>query len=245
MQDRWPAAPAPLPPSLAEETLINTASVSINDLTVIDPAQANNGATVTTSVGGTGSTNGSVQALSAVEFDSQTGLFEQSIRFSNVSSNTVAAVRVAVLDLPPDVRLYNASGSLNGLPFIEYNHPVGAGAHVDLFLEYYRSNRMDFAATNFAATAVVATTPTLPTGPVLQLDRDPFFSNGRLVIEFAAVPGKTYAIEYSANMQTWIAAVPPIVAAGTRIQWIDTGPPKTDSVPGPPGSRFYRVVQLP
>jgi hypothetical protein len=52
-------------------------------------------------------------------------------------------------------------------------------------------------------------------------------------------------VEYSADMQIWKTAVPPIVAAGTRVQWADTGPPKTDSRPGPPGQRFYRIVQLP
>jgi hypothetical protein len=57
--------------------------------------------------------------------------------------------------------------------------------------------------------------------------------------------GTTYVVQYSADMQTWKTAVPPIVAAGTRVQWADVGPPKTESPPGPPGQRFYRIVQLP
>jgi hypothetical protein len=44
-------------------------------------------------------------------------------------------------------------------------------------------------------------------------------------------------------MRIWKTAVPPIIAAGTRVQWIDAGPPKTDSAPGTPGQRYYQVRQ--
>jgi hypothetical protein len=144
------------------------------------------------------------------------------------------------------VLLYNASGITNGAPFVEYDQALGSGANVDLVLEYYRSNRLDFASTNFQANAITpAAAPGLPAGPILQLDRAPFLSDGQLAIEFASTPGASYVVEYSADMQTWQAAVPAIVATGTRVQWIDSGPPKTASAPGSPGQRFYRVVQSP
>jgi hypothetical protein len=67
--------------------------------------------------------------------------------------------------------------------------------------------------------------------------------NGALLIEFASTPGATYVIQYSSDMQNFKTAAPPIVAAGTRVQWIDSGPPKTDSLPGSAGQRFYRILQ--
>lgn len=192
-----------------------------------------------------GETNIAIQLASPITFDPQTGLFKQSVSVTNGTGNSVTAVRLSVLDLPKDVLLYNASGSTNGIPFAEYRHVLNAGATVGFLLEYYRSNRVVFVSTNFVPTVVPLAISATPTGTVLQLDRTPFLSNGALVIEFASVPGKTYVVEYSPDMQTWTSAVPPVIAAGTRVQWTDAGPPKTDSPPGGLGQRFYRVVQLP
>jgi plastocyanin len=192
-----------------------------------------------------GITNITILLVSPISFEPQTGLFNQSVGVTNGTGSAVTAVRLSVLGLPADVVLYDASGSTNGAPFVEYRQPLDAGASVAFLLEYYRSNRLEFVSTNFVATAVPLTVPAAPTGTVLQLDRAPFLSNGALVIEFASVPGKSYVVEYSANMQTWSPAVPPVIAAGTRVQWTDAGPPKTESAPVGAGQRFYRVVQLP
>ena len=236
--------------TIAKGTITNAGFVSINDAAVTDPNPGNNSAAIVTTVNGTGSTGSTnasiqVQTLGAIVLDRQTGLFGQSVRLTNPGSNSIAALRLAVLDLPPDVTLYNASGSTNGAPYVEYDRGLGSGASVDFFLEYYRSNRLDFVSTNYEASAVVAATPSAPAGASIQLDREPFQFNGVLVIEFASIPATTYNVEYSADMQTWKAAVPPVTAAGTRVQWIDAGPPKAETAPGIPGQRFYRVVQLP
>jgi hypothetical protein len=186
-----------------------------------------------------------VQVLGAITFNRQTGLFEQPVRLTNLDSNSVPGVRLSVLGLPAAVVLFNASGSTSGVPFVENDLTLDSNASVDFRLEYYSSNRLDFAVTNFAATVVVPSTPTLASGKLLALDRQPFLFNGTLVIEFATLPGRTYVVEYSADAQTWNDAVPPVAAAGTRVQWTDAGPPKTATAPGAVGSRFYRVVELP
>jgi hypothetical protein len=66
---------------------------------------------------------------------------------------------------------------------------------------------------------------------------------GELTIEFATVPGHTYEVQYSADMQIWAAAVPQIVAKNTRVDWVDVGPPVTTSPPQF-GGRFYRIVEI-
>jgi hypothetical protein len=186
-----------------------------------------------------------VQILGPIVFDRQTGLFEQPVGVSNPGANPVPAIQLAVQGLPPGVILYNASGVSNGVPFVEYDQQLDAGGSARFILEYYVSNRADFTSTNFAATVVSSSTPTTPMGTIVQLDRDPFLYNGKLVIEFIAIPGKTYSVQYTADMQTWNTALPPITATSTRIQWIDSGPPKTPSLPGGLGQRFYRVIQSP
>lgn len=85
-----------------------------------------------------------------------------------------------------------------------------------------------------------------------------------VLIEFPTQPGARYVVEYTDNLGSWLQAIPSIVAPGTRVQWFDTGPPKTHSIPwgavGPtngigvsttpplpllPTHRFYRVLQMP
>jgi hypothetical protein len=69
--------------------------------------------------------------------------------------------------------------------------------------------------------------------------------SGRFLIEFSAIPGARYAVQYSSDMQTWKTANPIITAPANRVQWYDDGPPKTESKPSDIGSRFYRVMALP
>jgi hypothetical protein len=235
---------------------VNVSNVAAGAYTLTAVATDNGGAsTISTPVNITvtgqtnqpppGETNIAVQRVGPIKFDPQTGLFKQSVSVTNGTGNAVTAVRLSVLGLPADVRLYNATGATNCVPFAESRSALNTGASVGFLLEYYRSNRVAFVSTNFVAAAVPLVIPAIPTGTVLQLDRAPFLSNGALVIEFASVPGKTYVVEYSADMLTWAPALPPVIAAGTRVQWTDAGPPKTDSPPGGAGQRFYRVVLLP
>jgi uncharacterized repeat protein (TIGR01451 family) len=222
----------------------NTATVAITPSAppVTDTNLANNTATSVATVTGLTLTNVSLQ-FGPITFNPQTGLYQQTVQFNNLGGVTAAAVRVAVLDLSSAVVLYNATGSSNGVPYVEYDQPIVGGSNVVFLLEYYESSRQPFVSTNFAATVVAAVVVPPPTGTYLQLDTDPFLSEGQLTIEFASVPGKTYVVQYSSDMVTWLTATPPIVARNTRTQWIDSGPPETVSPPGIPGQRYYRIVQ--
>ena len=82
------------------------------------------------------------------------------------------------------------------------------------------------------------------TGPVIQVDRSVQLQSGRFLIEFTAVPGRSYVVQYSSDMETWKSANPIITAPSNKVQWYDDGPPKTESIPSS-GSRFYRVMVLP
>jgi uncharacterized repeat protein (TIGR01451 family) len=225
--------------------ITNTATVSITSggtPVVTDTNLANNTASVVTTVTAAILTNVSLQ-FGPIVFNPQTGLFQQTVQFNNLSGVTAAAVRVAVPNLPSSIVLYNATGSTSGVPYVEYDQPVSGGGNVVFLLEYYERTRQPFVSTNFVATVVAAVVVPPPSGTYLQLVTAPFLSEGQLTIEFASVPGHTYVVQYSSDLVTWQTVTPPIVAKNTRTLWIDAGPPETESPPGIPGQRFYRIVQ--
>ncbi|MEI9960885.1 MAG: hypothetical protein WDM76_07045 [Limisphaerales bacterium] len=191
------------------------------------------------------STNISVSAISLVTLNPQSGLFEQTVRVTNSTLITFSAIRLVIQGLPADVQVHNASGSTNGVPYLQYNFPLAPAATVDFLVEYYRANRQPFPSPVFVAegTAPISVTAT---GPIMSIDRDVELQSGRFLIEFTAIPGRSYAVQYSTNMMaSWITVIPTIIAPANKVQWYDDGPPKTVSKPDTTGSRFYRIIQLP
>ncbi len=186
----------------------------------------------------------------------QTGLFEQSMRVRNAGSTTVNGSRVYVLGLPSTNTLYNRngagtpSGSSNVAPYVEYDLPLAPGSNVVFLLEYYLPNLKAITNQSLVAEQVVPAQPTDPPpgaqSVALQTGRGPLqLANGRFLIEWPAIVGRSYMVQYSSDMTNWKTAVKSIVAAGTAVQWMDDGPPKTDTPPSQAGSRFYRVFLLP
>ena len=190
------------------------------------------------------STNVIVFTASPIVLNPQTGLFEQTVRLTNGSPVTVDGIQLLIEALPVDVQVYNASGNINTIPFVQYSLPLAPGAAVDLLIEYYRANRQAIPQPTFvvqSATPVVVT----ETGPIILVDRSVQLVGGRFLIEFSATPGSRYAVQYSSDIIIWKTANPVITAPANRVQWYDDGPPKTESKPSMVGSRFYRVMALP
>lgn len=190
------------------------------------------------------STNLVAIIVSPIALNRQSGLFEQTVRVVNNSSNTITGLQLFINGLPADVQVYNASGSTNGAPYLQYNLPLASTAMVDFVVEYYRANRQPIPQPAFEVQEIAPVTPTA-TGPVIAIDRFVQLASSRFLIEFTAVPGNRYAVQYSSDMTTWKTAVPIITAPANRVQWYDDGPPKTESQPSDTGSRFYQIVELP
>ena len=76
------------------------------------------------------------------------------------------------------------------------------------------------------------------------VDRCELLDDGSVLIEFTASPGSDYEVQYSDDATDWKISPVGIRAAGNRVQWIDHGPPRTDSPPSGRKSRFYRVREI-
>ena len=70
-------------------------------------------------------------------------------------------------------------------------------------------------------------------------------ADGTFLIEFPSTNGAIYYVQYSSDMLNWNTAFPAITGTGQHLQWIDSGPPATASLPAANVTRFYRVIQAP
>jgi len=228
-----------------------TFSASIGTASVLDTNLANNSASNTVSV--ISYLPGQLLAVtdSAQIYNPQNGLVEQSILLTNNDTNNVPAARVVVTGLTN--QLANAVGTNNGNPFVYYSTGLNTSQSVSLLLQYYVRTRSPFAFSNSQLQAFAVRVPNW-TPPVitsastnLNLSRIVGLPNGNLLIEWPAITNRTYTVVYSDNVlfSNALMAPPSITALGTRLQWVDYGPPTTVSAPTNASSRFYRVFLNP
>lgn len=234
--------------TLAIVVLPNTAGLLTNTASAFslqtDSQPTNNNVTNVTTAVNVPITNLVLTVLSAITLNPQTGLFEQRVQVANGGPATPSSVMILVSGLAANAHLYNATGITNGTPFVQSASPLGVGSTVVFLLEYYVPTRV--APTNLTLT-VEAGPPVIPpvvSGTIFNISRTIVLADGSVLVEFSAVPGQVYAIQYSSDMVTWRTAVPAITAPANRVQWIDSGPPKTVSSPAQQGARYYRVVLL-
>jgi uncharacterized repeat protein (TIGR01451 family) len=183
---------------------------------------------------------------SAQNINPQDGLTEQSILLSNTGASDVAAARVVVIGLTN--QLFNAAGTNNGNPFVDYSAVLAAGHSVNLLLQFYP--RGSFPFTNGQLQAFALPLPAWPapvttaTSTSINITRIVQLTNGNMLVEFPSTPGLTYTMAYSDNVlfSNAMIAPPSIVAPANEVQWIDYGPPATVSAPTNASSRFYRVL---
>ncbi len=181
--------------------------------------------------------------FSSMAYDAQNGLMEQTIQLSNIGTNAVAGARVIVSGLTN--LLYNAVGTNNGNPFVQYGASLGAGQSVNLLMEYFVPTRQPITVPNSAYAAVPVPAPNLspPAGTPVNITLITSLADGRVLIEFPATPGRSYTILYANNpsMTNAFAAQPAVVAPADEVQWLDFGPPDTVSAPTNVPARFYSV----
>ncbi|MEY4916789.1 MAG: hypothetical protein RL616_702, partial [Verrucomicrobiota bacterium] len=179
-------------------------------------------------------------------FNPQTGLYEETVIVTNNGNGTIAGFWLYVTVLTPNVQLWNATGTNGGVRYVQYSSPLDPSNHVSLVLEFYDPLRVPFTNTLLVVPVIPANIGGIGTNGSVNVEKiftDVRTNGTRFVIEFASVPGKTYTIIYSGDLQTWKVATPSVTANANVTQWYDDGPPKTESLPTSVTSRFYRVIK--
>jgi hypothetical protein len=173
----------------------------------------------------------------------QNGLYEQSVTVSNTSPLTAKAVTLTVTNLTAGARLYNATGADDhGNPEIQWAGTLPGHSSMVFKLQYYTARRGAVSAAVLVSLSL-EDPETLVSGTEGPELKDIDIVPGAVMLEFSAVPGRTYYIRYQASDSTWKTVQPSIVAPANRVQWIDAGPPGTESAPGSVPSRNYKVIE--
>ena len=176
----------------------------------------------------------------------QTGLLYQLVTVTNPTPLTMDAIRLTISNLPPVVRVWNANGTNAGLPFLLYNQPVTPGGAVTFTVEYYVSDGHTLPNPVFIADLVPAVTTTNVNGTPMDIIRTVNRPGIGLLVEFSTLANRIYYVQYSVSPAgPWRTATPAITGTGSSIQWLDNGPPKTESNPASVSQRFYRILLVP
>jgi hypothetical protein len=183
----------------------------------------------------------------------RSGLFEHQIAVGNPALSLMTNVQVSVLVTNVDSRtnqivVFNAQSSIDfppsafGVVNIENLLP---GESRVLTLEYLVPDHATVPAAfySLAVTDPVALIVPANFGKSLSIDLTRFLSNS-VIVEFSTKLGSHYFLQYADTLEgvsTGKVVFPAVVGTGSRVQWIDNGPPKT-ATPPTNQHRFYRVL---
>jgi fibronectin type 3 domain-containing protein/uncharacterized ParB-like nuclease family protein len=188
-----------------------------------------------------------VTASPNIRFSRLTGLYEQSVTVTNVAQRAIAGFDLALSGLRDGVILYNGTNAAPGSAGLSYHLPMAAGESVTLVLEYHAALRGEIPAPTIVPTlatpAAGAVAQRLAAADAFEINRSLKLQDGSFLIEFNAEVGKTYRVEYSTEGTAWKRCPVAIRAGGTKVQWIDRGPPWTESAPSTQPRRLYRVTR--
>ncbi len=181
-----------------------------------------------------------------VQYDPQTDIFKQRVRFTNPTYSSFDAVRVYISNLTnsPAITVCNASGQTNGIPYVQTQGAVPPGSYVDLVIEYCSPLRV-MPNPVLQAQLVPPSATASFVGSQQHINRGLMLANHTFLVEFLSTSNRLYAVQYSSDLVNWKSAVPAITGTGTWVQWIDNGQPKTESSPDSVEHRFYRLIELP
>ncbi len=183
--------------------------------------------------------------------NSQTSLFEITVNLTNTTALPINGFRLnvdfsAYLAAHPSLRLYNATlTTAPGIAHVDYPFPVAVDAGASMKLAFYTNTRLFPDPFSPILSVEKLASSQLPdtNGDGIQ-PRLVNLLNQTKFIEFPSIPGRWYRVRYSHDLVHWQDCPVPLQAGTNRMQWIDNGPPFTESPPSAVPQRFYIVNEI-
>lgn len=190
--------------------------------------------------------------------DVQSGLFVHRVEVGNPGSvtNDTVLLRISGFSLDPlgnPIRVFNAVGTNANSEWLVYAKGIAPGEARALTLEYYVSDLVSAPVPVYAVGLAVTNTTANTSQRLVSVDRVQYFTNavypaGAFLIEFPTEAGRHYYVQYGPTAESMVGGTPllrtsqpAVVGTGSRVQWIDAGPPKTDWKPSET-NHFYRII---
>jgi probable HAF family extracellular repeat protein len=184
-----------------------------------------------------------VVIVSPYSADPQTNLFHQVVTISNHCNQPTQGARIYFPGLPPGWEIYNSAGEQDGIPFVEIDSLIPPGSSVQFEVQFLIANETRPAKQNFAVLLGDVAGVGTPERPI-QVDQIAIRSDGTVSTLLATGRNRLYVVQYSDDLVHWASVPQPIVAAGSRTQWVDDGPPKTSALPLTRSARYYRILEV-
>lgn len=182
---------------------------------------------------------------SEIILNRQTGLFEQKLLVKNEGFGPIVGATIHIRNLPPNWEVWNASGTNSGAPYLRVNSAIPGGGSLPVRVEFRIPGRNPEGGPEYSIIDYTPEPTRDPGGESFRISPRATLSDGSFLLEFSTLKDRLYAIQYSPDLEKWATVVPSLKGNGSRVQWIDNGPPKTESVPGAETNRFYRVIVFP
>ncbi len=199
-----------------------------------------------------------LDASATPSLDGQSGLFLHRLEIGNPSRTTNATVEVRVGGFTNDaaghlIRVFNALGTNSLGEWRVFAKNLLPGEARALTVEFYVPDLVSIPTPTYAAGALGTISDPSVSARTLLVETVRAFTNaaypnGAILIEFPTEVGRRYYVQYAPTTEGLVGpagqrktAEPAILGTGSRVQWVDYGPPKTDSPPGA-SNRFYRVI---
>jgi hypothetical protein len=197
-----------------------------------------------------------VSTATGPKLNLQTGNFEQIVQYANPGAATIDNVFLVIGSLGTDsntnaIRHQNAHGYLTtGESFVSLPS-LKPGETNTAVLEYFAPDHQTVYAPTLKAYGTSAITNTLANTTPVNITTNRFVDNGLLrgfLVEFLTQTNFHYYVQYADHAEDFATtnrvrtALPAVLGTGSKVQWLDNGPPKTDSLPTN-GGRFYHVLE--
>lgn len=199
-----------------------------------------------------------VDSSAKPRLDGQSGLFVHRLEIGNPGLTTNVTVEVRVGGFTNDalgnrIRVYNALGTNAAGEWRVFAKNLKPGEARGLTIEFYVSDLFSVPIPTYAAGALGTISDPNVSARTLSVESVRAFTNaaypnGAILIEFPTEAGRRYYVQYAPTAEGLAGpagerrtAEPAILGTGSRVQWVDDGPPKTESPPGT-SNRFYRVI---
>jgi hypothetical protein len=181
--------------------------------------------------------------VSPVSPTTESNLFYQIVQITNPGAQPLAGARVFVPGLPAGTQVYNAAGTVAGVPYLEYDSPIAPGQTVQFYIQLFSTGAASLIKPNIILDVTTTNEIVNPAQAPFILDVPSQSTAGSFTLGFSSAPNQSYYIQYSSDLNNWKTVTFPIIGVGSRVEWLDDGPPKTDGLPQGQPARFYRAFR--